>query len=79
MYVTSRPQSPDRGLLNGLHCKDRYYLDNQTKICQGMKYEFYTSGLTYGESESSENGECAPESAIVRRIGGFREFRRIGE
>ena len=48
-------------------CKDRYFLDNQTKIRQGMKYEFYTSGLTYGESESSENGECAPESAHCRK------------
>ena len=37
-----------------------------------MKYGFYTSGLTYGESESSENGECAPESTIVGRFGKLR-------
>ena len=35
-------------------CKDRYFLDNQTKICQGMHYKFNTSGLTYEASESSE-------------------------
>ncbi|MDE5837016.1 MAG: hypothetical protein K2H50_08420, partial [Paramuribaculum sp.] len=51
-YVCHIPPSiPGPGPLNGLRCKDRYFLDNQTKICQGMKYKFYTSGLTYDESE----------------------------